>query len=85
MQHKKPVLLVPTELVHKRTFAQHADRALILAKRALSGNLCYDPLLSENKQSVLVTVNMSAPDGDEIQPRFQLSGAGVATVTTRIG
>ena len=43
MQHKKPVLLVPTELVHKRTFAQHADRALILAKRALSGNLCYDP------------------------------------------
>jgi len=43
VQHKKPVLLVLTELVHKRTFAQHADRALILAKRALSGNLCYDP------------------------------------------
>jgi len=42
-------------------------------------------ILSENKQSVLVTVNMPAPDGDEIQPRFQLSGAGVATVTTKIG
>lgn len=85
MQHKKPALLVPTELVHKRPFAQHADRALILAKRALSGNLRYDPYWVEDVKtrqcvaaSAAATLSQERAAATLLDGHRRLSGLGLA-------